>query len=244
MSFAAPRTQTPAPDDRTGSAIAPPRRRFRIGRGRAGGRYTRLVALMRILLPVSAGVLMMLVAIWPQFHEAPRKFRLDPGTVSTLDGGGQQLLNPRFTGTDRQNRPYNVTADLAVQSPERPEQVDLAFPKADITTIAGAWIALTAERGRFYRESQMLDLEGGVDLLHDSGAELRTASARIDFQSATADGDEPVEGQGPLGTITAQGFRVFDGGRRVLFTGKAKLVVWPQQRNDGAAKRTSRDTEK
>jgi lipopolysaccharide export system protein LptC len=236
MKQAAARTPDPA-TDRTGAPAAPaPRRRFGLRTRRAGGRYTRFVALMRIVLPVSAGVLVLLVVIWPQLHQERHKFRLGPGSLTAPDGGGQQALNPRFTGTDKQNRPYNVTADSALQNQEQPDEVMLSFPKADIALKDGSWIALTAERGQFSRQSQMLDLGGDVDLYHDSGFEFRTASARVDLGQSTADGDETVHGQGPFGTVDAEGFRIFESGRRILFTGKAKMVFWPQNDDASAAK--------
>ena len=50
--------------------------------------------------------------------------------------------------------------------------------------------------------------------------------ARFNLDDRSASGDDPVEGQGPLGTLQSEGFRIFDGGDRVLFTGKAQMFVY------------------
>jgi lipopolysaccharide export system protein LptC len=59
------------------------------------------------------------------------------------------------------------------------------------------------------------------------------------MSAGTAYGQEPIEGQGPFGNIKAQGFRVIDRGERVIFTGKAKMVIYSAKgatKNKGAAK--------
>jgi lipopolysaccharide export system protein LptC len=57
---------------------------------------------------------------------------------------------------------------------------------------------------------------------------MHSSSARLDLKVGTAEGDEKVEGHGPTGTISAEGFRVLDNGARVFFTGPAKLVLRPE----------------
>jgi len=219
------------PEQPSGPPAARRRLGFRLRASRAGGRYTRFVALMRIVLPVVAAVLVLLVVIWPQLNEDTHRFRLmEQSGISLKDGGDQQAVNARFTGTDAQNRPFTLTADSAVESQTTPDAVTLAFPKADITTKTGAWIALSAANGLYHRNDKILDLYGDVTMFHDSGFELRTASARIDFNQSDATGDQPVEGHGPMGTVKAKGFRVIDGGKQMWFTGQSKLVFWPSAR--------------
>jgi lipopolysaccharide export system protein LptC len=222
------------PEHRSGPPAARRRLGFRLRPSRAGGRYTRFVSMMRIVLPVVAAVLVLLVVIWPQLNEDTRRFRLmEQSGISLKDGGDQQAVNPRYTGTDAQNRPYSLTADSAVQSQTMPDAVTLAFPKADITMKSGAWIALSAQNGLYHRDAKTLDLNGDVTMFHDSGFEMRTASARIDFNDSGAVGNQPVEGHGPMGTVQATGFRVIDGGKQIWFTGRSKLVFWPSARKDG-----------
>ena len=214
-----------------------PRRRFRVRlrSARAGGRYTRFVAWMRITLPVVAGVLILLVVIWPQIEDDARTFRLmEPGALSVTDGGDQQVVNARFTGLDDENRPFTVIADSATQTQANPDEVTLAFPKADVTLEDGAWIALSGEEGRYSRSRETLNLNGDVTLFHDSGFEIRTAEALIDFATNIAVGEKPVQGHGPSGTLSASGFRVLDGGKRIWFAGPSRMVFWPKA--DGAGR--------
>jgi len=198
----------------------------RIARVRAGGSYSRFANSMRIALPLVAVVIVVLVIAWPQLTEEPNKFSLNIYNVATGETAAQQIINARFTGTDAENRPYSVSADTASQVKNAPDMVDLAFPKAEITLQSGAWLAVSAETGTFNRKMQVLNLQGAVSLFHDMGYDLRTSAADIFMKQGTASGNKPVSGQGPIGTVQSAGFRILDGGKRVLFNGKSRLVLY------------------
>ena len=91
-------------------------------------------------------------------------------------------------------------------------------------------LALTAKVGYYDRETELLDLVGAVNLFHDEGFEVRTAKAQVDLKNGIASGDEPVESQGPSGTLTSEGFRVLDKGDTVFFTGKSKMILYPEDK--------------
>ena len=78
----------------------------------------------------------------------------------------------------------------------------------------------------------MLDLNGEVTLFHDRGFELRTQAAQVDLEAGVARGSEDVEGQGPFGNLEAEGFQVLDRGARVLFMGKSRAVLYPNNERD------------
>jgi lipopolysaccharide export system protein LptC len=142
-------------------------------------------------------------------------------------------VNARFSGIDKQNRPFTVTAETARQNPSKDDIVSLESPKADITLQSGAWVAVTSETGVYQQQSQILDLFGSVHLFHDRGIEFTTDTARVFMNESRAEGDDPVAGQGSFGELSAEGFRLLDKGDRVVFTGKARLVLLPHSAGDG-----------
>ncbi|MDP4797014.1 MAG: LPS export ABC transporter periplasmic protein LptC, partial [Rhodospirillales bacterium] len=105
--------------------------------------------------------------------------------------------------------------------------VELDSPKADILLEDNTWLVLTAKRGIFGREAEALDLVGSVVLYHDSGYEFLTEKAKIDLKKSIAEGDQPIRGQGPFGNLQAEGFRLVDKGKKIYFTGKSKLTIYP-----------------
>ena len=192
-----------------------------------GTGYTRFVGFMKLFLPLIAGGLIALVVIWPQFQPGTEAFRLGLYGLETQDSGDQRLVNGRFSGTDPRNRSYSLSANSVLQVEKDSSLVDLVSPKADIMLDNGSWLALTAKTGQFHKESQILELSGSVNLFHDAGYEFRTQNAHFSLAKGTAGGNSPIEGQGPFGLLHASGFRLLDNGDRIIFTGKARLVIYP-----------------
>jgi lipopolysaccharide export system protein LptC len=142
-------------------------------------------------------------------------------------------VNARYTGLDRHDRPFSVTADVARQTTANDELVSLETPKADLALESGAWVALTAETGLYHTQPKQVDLYGDVNLYHDKGMTFRTESATVDLEGGTAEGQEKVEGHGPSGEIESEGFRILDKGAVVIFTGRARMLL------EGAAEETN-----
>lgn len=193
------------------------------------GRYSRFVNMMKVALPALALLLTITVIAWPHLQNTAK----DLFAVSFSDMKGrsvesQRLVNARYHGTDGDNRPFMVTADLAEETEPGSRVVRLSHPKADITLQDGAWVMMGADTGLYHQEGGNLELLGGVDLFHDQGYEIHTPSVILDLRAGTAVGREPVTAQGPLGSLSAEGFIYDRTAGRVEFTGKARLLFRPE----------------
>jgi lipopolysaccharide export system protein LptC len=196
---------------------------------RPSRRYTRFVAAMKLVLPVVAASLLLLVAAWPRIEAQLEKIAALP-RLDLKEARDLRMVNARFSGLDKLNRPYTVTAETARQMPSKDDLVSLEGPKADITLQNGAWIAATSETGVYQQQQQILDLFGQVHVFHDAGIEFITDSARVFMGQGTAEGTDHIEGQGRFGELAAEGFQLLDRGERVIFTGKARLLLIQQPR--------------
>ena len=197
-----------------------------VSRWRAVG-YSRFVSLMKVLLPLVAFVLLVLVAGWPYIEAQDSRFRIGFAALKARDAASPRMVNPRYVGLDKDHRPFSVTADLASDDTGTASVISLEMPKADLTLADGTWLMLASEAGVYSRDQQNLMLAGDVTLFHDSGYELRTAAAAIDLADGTASGNEPVAGHGPFGELQSEGFRLRDKGKVITFTGKAHLTILP-----------------
>jgi lipopolysaccharide export system protein LptC len=216
---AAPTPRAVRPEGR-----APARRRLRQPRASVGF-HSRLVNFLKLVLPLVAGALVLLVAVWPHLHQPTDRFKIGVSSVNLEEAATVKMVRPRFTGVDAANRPFVLTADDAMQQATDSNVVELQSPKGDVTLTNGSWIALTGEAGQYYKDLQILDLSGSVNMFHDAGYEFRTATARFEMQTGGAQGNDHIEGQGPFGTIVAEGFRLVDKGAVVHFLGKSRLVI-------------------
>ena len=181
-----------------------------------------LVRIGRVLLPGLALLLLASLALWPEFDRVEERARLSYRVG--VSAGGAQVVAPRYDSVDRDGRPFTVTAETAVQDGGT-EALDLARPQADVFT-SGGWLMIQAERGRYDRRAERLDLAGDVTVWEDRGTQIRTARATILTAPGTAEGDAPVAAQGPFGVLDAAGgFRVSGRGDTVLFLGPARVVL-------------------
>jgi len=213
----------PAVEKRTRMRIEAPRARLEL----AGSNYSSFVGAMKMVLPAVGLGLVLMVIVWPEFNKHEREFVAALANITQEDVEKQRLTKPRYQGTDKQGEPYTVTAQFSTKKNPNSDVWDLDQPQADVTLSRGNWVTLRSDFGAYREGDQQLDLIGNVNLFHDDGYSFRTLSAHIDFVKNTAEGDDPVQGEGPSGDVTAEGFRIYDKGDRIIFTGKAHLDIRP-----------------
>ena len=200
----------------------------RPGMAAFSARYSRFVGLMKVVLPVTAAVLAVMVAVWPYVGGSDNGIPLSYAAIGVDIDDAVYMTNARYLGTDDQNQPYTITADQVTQETDDSDVIRLVSPKADILLDDGVWLALTARSGTLRRASEKLLLDGGVSIFTDAGYELRTERAEIDLRANRAHGTTRIEGQGPFGMLSADGFRLEDKGRRIHFEGRVRVVVYPK----------------
>lgn len=188
-------------------------------------RYSRLVAVLKRMLPALGLALLVLVALWPQLDLLLKSVRFSLPVIDLREARDLRMLNPRYAGTDRFNRPYVVTAAIGRQIPNRDDLMSLEAPKAEMVLRRGAKVVVTAATAIYQSQAQLLDLFDDVNLIHENGTRFVTQSAHVDVSASTAEGHDPVVGHGPSGDIAAQGFRVLDKGDTVIFTGHSHLLL-------------------
>ncbi|MCC9621150.1 LPS export ABC transporter periplasmic protein LptC [Thalassospira sp. MA62] len=215
--------------------MRPARNRSSMSSGRRDVRINpfrrMIVTTLKFVLPLIAATLMALVVLWPKIEEVQDSgFRLGFSTSPEDLMENVAMNNPRFFGVDGNKQPFTVTATEAVEtkaSETRGDHVFLDGPQADMTLDDGSWIALTANEGYYAENTGILDLVGAVNMYHDEGFELHTQQAEIEMKFGNATGDDPVDGQGPFGTITSDtGFELENKGAVIRFLGNARLVIF------------------
>jgi lipopolysaccharide export system protein LptC len=180
-------------------------------------------------LPAVAVALLMLIVAWPQLQAAFEHVRFGLPHIDLNEARKLRMVQPRYSGIDRENRPFTLTADAASQvQPNTDDLVSLDGPRADMTTTSGNWVELTGDAGTYQPQPQLLDLYGDVELYQDRGNEFHTDSATINIQDGSAVGHDPVDGHGPFGHVTAEGFTMYNRGDVIDFTGKTTLILLPR----------------
>jgi len=188
-----------------------------------GNRYSRRVALLKMALPAIGVSLLLLVVVWPRV--APLFDRLRFAAIDLREARELRMINPRYAGTDREGHPFVITAAIGRQVPQRDDVMSLDQPVANVQSHSGAKIVITADSGVYQTQSQFLDMFGNVTVNHENGSKFVTTSARLDAANDAAEGHAAVEGHGPQGDVSGQGFQILDKGDIVIFSGQSNLLL-------------------
>jgi lipopolysaccharide export system protein LptC len=187
--------------------------------------YSKFVARMRIGLPVLAALLILLVLILSQLSGDDDRFSIATAPLQEAAVDALSMANARYFGTDQDGQPFSITAKSVRERPDNEKLIDLVGPQADITLNGGPWLSIAAQGGTYDRDAKVLDLNGEVSFFQDQGYEMHTEHVRVRMNDGSAVSRAQVQGQGPFGQLTAQGFDLFDKGRRVVFIGPAKVIL-------------------
>ncbi|MBN2751394.1 MAG: hypothetical protein JXQ84_01680 [Rhodospirillaceae bacterium] len=199
--------------------------------------YSRFVRMMKLLLPVIAVLLLGAILLWPQLQAEHNRFQIALSGLDPRHPDRLRVVNARFQGTDTDQQPYTVTSESAHEVSPGSRIIALESPTADLALKDGTWVIARAPQGTFDRDAELLRLTGGVSLFHDNGYAFSSPTARISVHDGRAEGDDPAEGYGPAGNIKSEnGFLILDRGRRMLFKGKARLILRPGVKSDVPSK--------
>lgn len=189
--------------------------------------YTRVVFATKFLLLFIAVALLFALIIVPLTSKVNSNYRLTFSAVDdTHESKGARMINPRFQGVDGDDQAYNITANSATKFKDNSLILDNI--NADINMNDGSWIALISNTGKLRYDEKLLDLLDTVSLFTNQGYEFHTSEIHVNLQNKSAFGTKAVQGQGPIGTLVADRFSVFNKGDKILFQGNVKIVLYPK----------------
>ena len=194
---------------------------------RAARDRKRLVRLLLFVLPALALSLVAATFLWTNFYADEEVVPLTFTDVGAIDDD-LRMISPRITGTDKDDRPFTITADTALQDQGNAERIRLNELQADMTLSDGSWLSLSAAEGLYLVKNDSLELEGRVSIFSDIGYELHAEQASIDLKAGSIVSSKPISGQGPLGEIEAGGMSVIANGDRLRFENGVHLTLYPE----------------
>lgn len=185
-------------------------------------RYTQFVALSKHSLWALVAIIIGIV-VWIASREEPGErvvFSHIPksGTLENI------MDKPHYQGVDTKNQPFTIIADKATQLDKN--NVALEHIRADMQLGDGKWVALEAGSGRLNLETKQMELQDRVSIFYEGGYEFSSNSAYVDIRQGAAHGMDPVEGQGPPGTLTAKGFSITNHGEHIVFNGSVTMKLY------------------
>lgn len=164
------------------------------------------------------------------FEQAPEKPVADAKEVSETATVGDL----KFTGFDRKNQAYSITADAAEQDDEQPNIIYLDQVRAEMKLRkSGDLIEVTADRGIYDTEAETVRLETNIKLNSTSGYTAELSTADIGLKEGSVRSDDPVVVSTERGTIWANALEMWDKGKRVVFKKRIRVLFQPKDKPSG-----------
>jgi lipopolysaccharide export system protein LptC len=184
---------------------------------KAARRHSRVVRILRIAVPASVGLIVVVVALVTYLNPLRMLTRL-PINVDNLVVSGTKVTmeQPHLSGFTSDARSYELTADTAAQDMTKPELVELRNIRAKVQMQDKSMMELTAINGFYDSKGETLRLDRDIRL-NTSGYRARLSEAMIDIRKGNVTSEHPVEVKMLQGTLNANRLDIIDSGDVVRF---------------------------
>ncbi len=198
---------------------------------RADNTYSRIVAWMKILLPLAAlGLLSSLFLISNTVDPS----RSVPITQIDLEQRARDLgvTRPSFAGMSARGDEITLSAETARPDRDTPERLFAEQIAGEIGLADGAGLRLRAATSRLDQTTMTAVLEGRVHITTTTGYEIHTERLDMRLDTLFAESPGAVDATGPIGDLSAGRMILHEasdsGDAELLFSGGVKLIYRPQ----------------
>lgn len=193
--------------------------------------YSRFIAWLKVLLPVSALALLSTMFLISKSVDPTTSLTYARVNLDELTGD-QRIDSPRFSSVTEDGAAITFSARSAVPDPEQTNVFNASGLAARIETPDGGAVDINASSAVINGQSNVVDLSGGVTLVTSTNYHIATTglSTALDATSARTLG--PVEADGPMGHLTAGQAEITREGEGsdtylLVFKGGVKLIYDP-----------------
>jgi len=177
-------------------------------------------------LPIAAVVLVIVVVLWPILNDTGTSITLSYEAVQR-HGEQIRMVGAKYTGTDIKDRPFELSADLAVQEGPKAEKVTLEGVRASLDTGERGKVTVAGKSGVYRPKAERLVVEGGIELASDTGYVLSAEAAEVDLKTGTGRSATPVSGSAPFGSFSANSFEINVRDRLLKLEGGVRVRLNP-----------------
>ena len=181
---------------------------------------SRRVQLLRRVLPVAIVVLAGGTISWIVLRSVISDVERKAGVSREVT-----LEKSRFLGQDAQGRSFVIGFERAVRDADT-GRFRLMGPALRLNLGGRKVTTLTADGGVYDETNKSVTIGPNVRIEDGgSGMTLVTPEAVVNTSTGVVTGDKGVQGAGPLGTVNASSYAIYEQGERVVFSGPSENKV-------------------
>jgi lipopolysaccharide export system protein LptA len=192
----------------------------------AAQRHSRLVRLLRVLLPLAALTTLGIygVVITVSWMASAGKFKVGAVEITADD---LTMKDPSYFDVTSDGR-YEVRAKRAVVAFNKKEPIKLVEVSGDLTQTSGVVTKLKAKRGLFDNAKGELELFDGIEIDGSNGMMARLSRAMIYSKEGKVVSTDPVSALMPTGSVQAAAMTMSTKTRLVQFRKDVAVRLMPQ----------------
>jgi lipopolysaccharide export system protein LptC len=187
----------------------------------AAARRARLAPLLSwFMIAVALGLVVvfmvqsgMFSALLPKSQRAP----IDVAMPEQITGE-----KSRIAGFDREQQPYEITAQKGYQDKSNANLAHLETVVGNFSKKTGQSYQLLSNSGLFDSKTKQLDLQGEVKIVQAGHFTATMDKAHVNVQTKDLDSDVPVVVEMATGTIQANGMKISNDGKNIVFLNGVK----------------------
>jgi len=185
-------------------------------------RRLSLITLLRRALPALMTMIALGLATFVTISavKAPHPVKNDDPII--------RMVGARFQGRVEDGRSFLIGAREAARDEREPNRVTLVEPIMVVGAETATPRRLMAREGVYDEQTRLLRLTGEVRIDDGLGNKIASNDITIDTRTGTAVGQKGIEGDGPVGQVSADSYSVKDKGDRIEFRGRVRTRVNPE----------------
>lgn len=192
---------------------------------RPGKKRSRMLLVLKLLMPSIAAALLALIMVLPHWHKNTIINEYDLTVPKKGEIEKMHAEKAVFTTTDKNGKISTFTAESMDETAPNSKIIKIILPKGQIPVNEdGAFIDVASEIGYFDQAENNVRMENNVRAVYDGKTTVETDEASYDFKTAYARGDKNVFAFGDWGKLWAEGF-AFDKNKNILYLQKKSKLV-------------------
>lgn len=190
----------------------------------AAQRHSMRVRVLKTALPICALAIAAIFS-WYTFLAAPAstvKVQLDAS-----ESGKLVMMGPQLNGYTKDNRPYSMVAERAVQDAKESSVITLVDIVAQLPVGDKAKAEINASSAIFDSVKQYLQFDNEFTVKTTDGMEAKLQNANVNMSNGEMTTDKPVDIRTDNAHISAQKMKILENGKLLVFEDKVQLTINP-----------------
>jgi len=187
-------------------------------------RHSRRVRFLKIFLPVIAVSIAIVFSWFTFFADFGSKAVI---TINSEEGQSNRLVMtaPKVEGYTKDNRPYAIAAQKAVQDPAQSGIIELQNITGTLPLGNRGMARIEAKSAFFDNINGRLQFDRPFTVTTEDGASARLLSADVSMQSGQMTSSDPVEIRSATQNLRAASMRITENGRIIHFGGRVHIEI-------------------